>query len=282
MNKIIKIALIGKTNSGKSTLLNTIVGEKISIINKKINTTQESLIGIKNYNNIQIIIYDTPGINFLKNSKVFNQNLKINLWSSIDEADVLVYIIDILRLNYKHIIKDIKKLSEVKKPILLLLNKIDLIDKNEILPKIDLLKDINNITTFLPISAKKNIGINKFIKFICLKSYKAKWIFHDNVITNKDDIYITNECTRNAILNFLHKEIPYNVKIKNTLFKYLKNNDLKIKQSIVLDNKRYKPIILGKNGNTIKRIREFSQKDIKSIINNNIHLYLQIDIKNAK
>jgi len=282
MNKIIKIALIGKTNSGKSTLLNTIVGEKISIINKKINTTQESLIGIKNYNNIQIIIYDTPGINFLKNSKVFNQNLKINLWSSIDEADVLVYIIDILRLNYKHIIKDIKKLSEVKKPILLLLNKIDLIDKNEILPKIDLLKDINNISTFLPISAKKNIGINKFIKFISLKSYKAKWIFHDNVITNKDDIYITNECTRNAILNFLHKEIPYNVKIKNTLFKYLKNNDLKIKQSIVLDNKRYKPIILGKNGNTIKRIREYSQKDIQDIIKNKIHLYLQINTKNAK
>ena len=99
---------------------------------------------------------------------------------------------------------------------------------------------------------------------------------------NKDDIYITNECTRNAILKFLHKEIPYNIKIKNTLFKYLKNNDLKIKQSIELDNKRYKPIILGKNGNTIKRIRECSQKDIKSIINNNIHLYLQIDTKNAK
>ena len=80
----------------------------------------------------------------------------------------------------------------------------------------------------------------------------------------------------------MHKEIPYNIKIKNTLFKYLKNNDLKIKQSIELDNKRYKPIILGKNGNTIKRIRECSQKNIKSIINNNIHLYLQIDTKNAK
>ena len=80
----------------------------------------------------------------------------------------------------------------------------------------------------------------------------------------------------------MHKEIPYNIKIKNILFKYLKNNDLKIKQSIELDNKRYKPIILGKNGNTIKRIRECSQKDIKSIINNNIHLYLQIDTKNAK
>ncbi len=282
MNKIIKIALIGKTNSGKSTLINKIVGEKISIINKKINTTQESLIGIKNYKDIQIIIYDTPGINFSKNSKTFNRNLKINLWSSIDEVDILVYIVDILRFNYKHIIQDIIKLSEVKKPILLLFNKIDLIDKNEILPKIDLLKEIKNITFFLPISAKKNIGINKFIKFISLKSYKSKWIYQENEITNKDDIYITNECTRNAILRYLHKEIPYNVKIKNVLFKYLKNNDLKIKQSIVLDNKRYKPIILGKNGNTIKRIRECSQKDIKSIINNNIHLYLQIDIKNAK
>ena len=282
MNKLIKITLIGKTNSGKSTLINKIVGENISIINKKINTTQESLVGIKNYKDIQIIIYDTPGISFLKNSKPFNKILKLNLWSSIDEADILVYMIDILRFNYKHITQDIKKLSEVKKPILILFNKIDLIDKNEILPKIDLLKSIKNIKYFLSVSAKKNIGVHKFLTFIASQSYKSKWIYQDNEISNKDDIYITNECTRNAILKFLHKEIPYNVKIKNILFKYLKNNDLKIKQSIVLDNKRYKPIILGKKGNTIKRIREYSQKDIKSIINNNIHLYLQIDIKNAK
>ena len=282
MNKLIKIALIGKTNAGKSTLINNIVGEKISIINKKINTTQESIIGIRNYKNIQIIIYDTPGINFLKVSKTFNQNLKVNLWASIDEADILIYMIDILRFNYKDILQDIKKLSEVKKPILILFNKIDLIDNNEILPKINLLKNIENITSFLSVSAKKNIGINEFLKFISTKSYSSNWIYENNEISNKDDIYITNECTRNAMLKFLHKEIPYNIKIKNTLFKYLKNNDLKIKQSIELDNKRYKSIILGKNGNTIKRIREYSQKDIKSIINNNIHLYLQVDTKNAK
>ena len=282
MNKLIKIALIGKTNAGKSTLINNIVGEKISIINKKINTTQESIIGIRNYKNIQIIIYDTPGINFLKVSKTFNQNLKVNLWASIDEADILIYMIDILRFNYKDILQDIKKLSEVKKPILILFNKIDLIDNNEILPKINLLKNIENITSFLSVSAKKNIGINEFLKFISTKSYSSNWIYENNEISNKDDIYITNECTRNAMLKFLHKEIPYNIKIKNTLFKYLKNNDLKIKQSIELDNKRYKSIILGKNGNTIKRIRECSQKDIKSIINNNIHLYLQVDTKNAK
>ena len=98
--------------------------------------------------------------------------------------------IDILRFNYKNITQDIKKLSEVKKPILLLFNKIDLIDKKEILPKIDLLKDIQNITSFLSISAKKNIGINKLIKFISLKSYNSKWIYQNNEISNKDDIYI--------------------------------------------------------------------------------------------
>ncbi len=282
MNKLIKIALIGKTNCGKSTLINNLVGEKISIINKKINTTQESIIGIKNYKSTQIIIFDTPGTNFLKSTKKFNKNLKINLWGSIDDSDILIYMIDILKYNYKNIFQDIKKLSEVKKSILFIFNKIDLIDNKKILPKIDELRNIKYINSFFLISAKKNIGIDKLLNFIESNAYKSKWIYENNEITNKDDIYITNECTRNAILKFLHKEIPYNVKIKNNLFKYLKNNDLKIKQTIELDNKRYKPIILGKNGNTIKRIREYSQKDIQDIIKNKIHLYLQINTKNAK
>ena len=281
-NKLIKIALVGKTNAGKSTLINSIVGEKISIINKKINTTQELILGIKNINNVQIIFYDTPGSNFLKTSDINQKKLKLNIWQAIDSVDTIVYLIDILKYNFDEIKKDLEKIHEVKKPIIFIFNKVDLFDNKNILPLITNLKTINKIKDFFLLSAKYNQGIDVFLKYLNLNAKKNEWLYKDDEITDKDDIYISNECTRNSLLNFLHKEIPYKIKVKNELFKYLKNSDLKIKQIIELSNLRYKPIILGKNGNTIKKIREKSQSEIASIVKCKVHLYLKVEITNEK
>ena len=280
--KLLKVAIIGKTNAGKSTLVNSFVGEKISIINKKINTTQDLILGIKNIENNQIIFYDTPGSNFLEISNIIQKKLKTNIWEAIDRVDLLLYIVDVLKYNFQHIKNDIIKISEVNKPIILVFNKIDLIDNKKILPFIDELQNINLVEEFFNISAKYNKGLHLLSKFLISKSYFKQWIYFNDEITNKNDIYITNECTRNALLEYLHQEIPYNLKIKNILFKYLKNKDLKIKQSIELNNIRYKSIVLGKKGQTIKRIRERSQNQISNILNCKVHLYLQVIMKNEK
>ena len=281
-NKLLKVALVGKTNAGKSTLVNSIVGEKISIINKKINTTQELIIGIKNIERTQVIFYDTPGFNFLKTSNVLQKKIKTNIWEAIDTVDLLVYIVDILKYNFQEIKNDILVISKVNKPIILVFNKVDLMEKNKILPFIDELQEINLIDEYFNISAKYNKGLDVLTEFLLSKSYLDKWLYINDEITNKNDIYISNECTRNAILEYLHQEIPYNLNIKNILFKYLKNKDLKIKQSIQSNNMRYKSIVLGKKGQTIKRIREKSQKEIEIILNCKVHLYLQFDMKNEK
>ena len=280
--KLIKVALVGKTNAGKSTLVNSFVGEKISIINKKINTTQDLILGILNIDTTQIIFYDTPGSNFLKTSNLLQKKNKTHIWSAIDQVNLILYIIDSSKYNYQNIESDINKISEVNKSIVLVFNKIDLIENEKILFYINELKKINFIESFFNISAKYNKGITNLSNYLRTKSITQEWLYKNDEITNKDDIFITNECTRNAILEFLHQEIPYNIKVRSLVFKYLKNHDLKIKQSIELQNERYKPIILGKKGNTIKRIRENSQNAIHKILNCKVHLYLQVNINNDR
>ena len=280
--KLIKVALVGKTNAGKSTLVNSFVGEKISIINKKINTTQDLILGILNIDTTQIIFYDTPGSNFLKTSNLLQKKNKTHIWSAIDQVNLILYIIDSSKYNYQNIESDINKISEVNKSIILVFNKIDLIENEKILLYINELKKINYIESFFNISAKYNKGITNLSNYLRTKSITQEWLYKNDEITNKDDIFITNECTRNAILEFLHQEIPYNIQVRSLVFKYLKNHDLKIKQSIELQNERYKPIILGKKGNTIKRIRENSQNAIHKILNCKVHLYLQVNINNDR
>ena len=112
--KILKISIVGKTNAGKSTLLNSLVGEVVSITNKKINTTEDMIIGLINIKNQQLIFYDTPGISNLKKIKSFNSNLKKNLWQGLNESDLIIYLIDIKKYNKYEIVSNILKLSETQ------------------------------------------------------------------------------------------------------------------------------------------------------------------------
>ena len=280
--KILKTSIIGKTNAGKSTLLNNLIGEYISIINKKINTTEDLIIGILNIKHHQIIFYDTPGINYLKKNNKNKTKLKQNLWNGINQSDIIIYLVDLKTYNLDNITNDIFKLKEVNKKIIVVFNKNDLIEKKTILPKIKEINSLNIVDTFFSISAKKKLGIKNLINYLINESYHGEWYYNNNEISNKDDIFITNEITRNSILSFLNKEIPYNVKIVNTQFLYLNNGDLKIKQDIKINNYRYKKIILGKNGEKIKNIRTRSQKEISKTLNTKVHLYVNVVQSNAE
>tara|TARA_B100000700_G_C15019633_1_gene845027 strand:- start:717 stop:1565 length:849 start_codon:yes stop_codon:yes gene_type:complete len=276
-NKLIKITLLGKTNAGKSTLINNIVGEKISIVNKKVNTTNDLILGIKNDKNFQAIFYDTPGTNFLYLKKNIKNNFKSIIWDSIESANYLIYLIDAKNYLINNIVNDLKKINESNKPIIVVFNKVDLINKDLLLPTISSIDKYKIAHTFFNISAKYNLGVDKLYNFLKTKSLEKDWIFQNNEISNKDDIFISNECTRNSILKIIHQEIPYNINIKNIIFKKLKNNHIKIKQLIEINNIRYKSILLGKKGQVIKKIREISQKEISQIFKKKVHLYLQIE-----
>ena len=278
--KLLKISIVGKTNAGKSTLINNLIGETISIVNKKINTTEDLILGVLNVKQNQLIFYDTPGISYLKKIDKNKIKLKKNLWNGLNEADIIMYIIDSKNYNIDDIKKNILKIHEIKKKIIVVLNKNDLVKKINILPIINDLNNKIDVDSFFSISAKKKLGLENLKKYLLSKTYLSKWIYKESEISNKDDIFITNETTRNIILNLLHKEIPYQLKIVNKIFKYLKNGDLKIKQEIEIKNLRYKKIILGKKGSKIKEIRIKSQKNISKILKTKVHLYINVSYSN--
>ena len=275
-NKILKISIVGKTNAGKSTLINNIIGEKISIQNKKINTTQDLIIGIKNIEKTQILFYDTPGSNFLKSLNTESKKLKINLWSGIDESDIILYLVDSKTINLSFLSDQLEKIKEVEKKVIIAFNKIDLIDSINLLPIIKKINDKHKIESFFNISAKNNIGVVELLNYLLNFSYSSNWLYNDDEISNKDDMFIINELLRETLLTYLHKEIPYKVILKTTDYRVLKNNDIKIKQKIIINEKRYKKIILGKKGVMIKAIREDCQKKMTNILKAKVHLCLEI------
>ena len=274
--KKLRISLVGRTNAGKSTLINRIVGEKISIQNKKINTTQDTIIGIRNIKESQLLFYDTPGSNFLKNLDSQSKKLKKNLWNGIDESDLILYLIDASSINTKFLFEQLEKINETKKKIIVAFNKTDLILNKKLLPIINKISNQFKVESFFTISAKKNIGIDDILKFLKKYTYPGKWEYLNDEITNKDDKFFLSELLRETLLTYLHKEIPYNISIRTTNFKELSKSDIKIKQKILINEKRYKKIILGKKGSMIKKIREECQKKIKSVFKKKIHLYIEL------
>ena len=124
VKKSLNICIVGKTNAGKSTLINNLVGEIISISNKKINTTEELITGIRNVSNTQLVFYDTPGINYIKNTKIKNTLLKKNLWNGIDTSDIFIYLINFKTYNFKEVVKNLNILNRENKEIIIVFNKL--------------------------------------------------------------------------------------------------------------------------------------------------------------
>ena len=275
-NKILQISLVGNTNSGKSTFLNKVIGKDISITSKKINTTLESIIGVLNIKNIQILFHDTPGLSFLKSKDKKNKILKINLWQSIENSKLIFYFIDSKNKNLSLNNDLLKEIKLNKQKIFLILNKIDLIKKNQLIPKIDCLYNEYKISDIYPISSIKNIGIKKLLDDVNKFSKNGNWIYKKHDITDKNNLFISNELTRESLLFYLNEEIPYSVIIKNKKWKMVKKNNLIIFQDILIKKRSYKKIILGKKGNMIKKIREKSQKKISEFFNKKTHLYLNV------
>lgn len=273
-----KIIIIGKTNSGKSTLLNKIIGKNISITSHKYNTTQKNIIGIYTEKNIQYEIIDSPGIP--KNDKhVLFDISKKNIFKIVKTSNLVIFLISELQWSIieEKIFQFIRKNNN---NYVIVINKIDLIkNKKMLLPYIEKIKKITYNAEIILISAKKEKYIEDLLEFIKKKIPIADHKYSTKKIFKNDIKFLISEIIRGEMINLLNKEIPYQITIKIlNIYKNL-NNEYVIKSGIFVYKKNHKKIIIGCNGQRIKLCSLKSRLKIGKYFNEKIHLKLWVYIK---
>ena len=269
------IGLVGRPNVGKSTLLNSIIGRKVAITSNKPQTTRNNIQGIYTDGDYQMVFVDTPGIHKPKHKlgKVLNKQA----FFSINDVDIILFLVDItekLGPGDKFIIEMFKNIN---KPVILILNKIDKLPKEEILIKIDEYKDLYNFDEIVPVSALKRENVSHLIDV--LKKYLPDKIryFDDNTITNVDVTFMISEYIREKVLELTNEEVPHST---TCIVENIEedNNTIIINASIIVDRDNLKKIIIGKNGSMIKEIGIRARKDIEELLNKKVYLDLFVKV----
>lgn len=267
------VSFVGRPNVGKSTLINQIVGTKIAITSDKPQTTRNIIQGVYNDDDTQIVFVDTPGIH--KPTHKLGQILNRGAYYSIDDVDVVCLLIDAkagLGKGDKYVIE---RLKDINKPVILIINKIDGLSKDEIFLKINEYKDLYNFSEIVPISALKNKNIDELIKVI--KEYLPDNIkyFDDSMITNRSIQFMIAETVREKILWLTKEEVPHSVTC--VVEKIVKDKDKNIiNVAIIVDRDSLKKIIIGKGGSMIKKIGTLAREDLEKILGTKVYLELYV------
>ena len=266
-------SFVGRPNVGKSTLINQIVGSKIAIISDKPQTTRNIIQGVYNDDDTQIVFVDTPGIH--KPTHKLGQILNRGAYYSIEDVDVVCLLVDAkagLGKGDKYIIE---RLKNINKPVILVINKIDGLSKDEIFLKINEYKDLYNFKEIVPISALKNKNVDELIKVI--KEYLKDNVkyFDDSMITNRSMQFMIAETVREKILWLTKEEVPHSVTC--VVEKIVKDKDKNIiNVAIIVDRDALKKIIIGKGGSMIKKIGTLARKDLEEILGTKVYLELYV------
>lgn len=271
------VSLIGRPNTGKSTLLNQIIKEKVAIISPKPQTTRNLVEGIYNEDDTQIIFVDTPGIH--KPIDKLGVALNNQAYYSINDVDILLLVVDASVPYGKGDQFIIDKLSSVKKPVFLILNKIDKLSDEEILKKIDEYKNLYEFAEIIPVSALKNDNIDRLIKV--LKEYLPDNVkyFMDGETTTAEMEFRLSEIVREKIFIHTNDEVPHSISCKLVGYEE-KNNIAKIYIDIIVDRYSLRKIIIGSNGNMIKTIGHEARLDMEELLG--MKVYLELYCKTIK
>ncbi|SFK14177.1 GTPase Era [Celeribacter neptunius] len=274
------VALIGEPNAGKSTLLNRMVGAKVSIVTHKVQTTRARIRGVAIEGDSQIVFVDTPGI--FKPKRRLDRAMVSAAWGGAADADIVVLLIEAHRGVTEGVEAILAALDEHSNPnqkVALAINKIDMVDVEKLLA---ITKDMNErrdfVETFM-ISAEKGKGVNDLRKWLAKELPEGPWLYPEDQIADLPMRMIAAEITREKLTLNLHQELPYQLTVETENWEERKDGSAKIDQVVYVARDGHKGILLGHRGETIKRISRAAREELSEFLGRKVHLFLQVKVR---
>lgn len=277
MTKCGFIAVVGAPNAGKSTLINGLVGSKVTIVSPKVQTTRNRILGVTFEDKTQIILVDTPGI-FSSPKRRFEQAMVRSAWDSLIDADGIMVIVDASQQTFEETEEILSRLESYKKNTVLVLNKIDLIPKEKLL-ELGRIFSRPFIDQIFMISALKSDGIQDIKSYWVEKLPTGPWLFPEDQLSDLPLRLLAAEITREEIFHRLHEELPYSIWVETETWEEFRDGSVKIGQSIFVQRESQRAIVLGKGGTQIKAIGRGARIQLTDVLERPVHLFLHVKVK---
>ncbi len=275
--KLIHIAIVGRPNVGKSTLLNRIIGEKITITSHKPQTTRHRILGIKTIDAVQMVYTDTPGLQ-KEPQQALHKYMNRLVSHVVDDVDVILFVVEALHFNEADA-KVVARLENTELPIILAINKIDEVaDKTALLPFIENMQKQLSFKHIIPLSARKDIGIDALEKAIAELAPERAHEYAEDDITDRSLRFSVAEIVREKLTRYLNEELPYALSVQIEVFKE-KKNSVEIQALIIVNKASQKKIIIGKQGQMLKEIGTKARIDMEKILDKKVFLKLWVKVQ---
>lgn len=271
------VSVIGLPNAGKSTLVNALVGAKVSIVSRKVQTTRARLLGMAISGQTQIILIDTPGI--FQPRKTMEKAMVSAALSSFEDGDFILHLVDVTQKNALERNRLILEGLEGRKNVILVLNKIDSINKPELLARTQEFNEVFPYMDTFMLSALDGRGVQDLALYFEGKLPEGPWHFPEDQISDAPMRLIAAEITREKIFDRLHQELPYSIFVETESWEAFDNGSIKIAQIVYVEKESQKGIVLGKGGSRIKIIGQAAREELEQMLDTRIHLKIFVKVQ---
>ncbi len=271
------VAVVGRANAGKSTLVNVLVGEKIAIVSPKPQTTRDRIFGVLTTDDYQIVFEDTPGV--YKSSGELNARMQKAAVRTAEETDVILFVLD----GHEGVREDdlslAKKFAKGNVPLVIAFTKIDIMPKEKLPEELMKLSGLEGVSDIVPVSARKGKNTDELLKVLLSHLSESDYVFDPNAVSDKSEKFMIAEIMREKILLKYDKEIPHGVAVTVNRFERAKNGVYEIDLDIVCERENHKAILIGKQGRALKEVNAFARQDMEKFLGGKVFLTVYVKVK---